>query len=404
MGDTVQEPDRSHQPIHVSGAGPAGLGAALTIRGAGRRAIVHERFGTVGHRFHNDFQGLENWTRDVDVLDELAGLGIDPTFDYTPVREAVVFDPRGREHVFRSQRPLFYLLRRGPDEGTLDASLKAQAAAHGVELCFGDVRRRLPEGGVVAEGPRGSDAIAVGYVFTTTAADGVYGSLSDRLAPGGYAYLLISRGRGTLASCMFRDFHQERSYLASTLAFFRHRVGVSMSEVRRFGGLGNFCVPGTARRGRLLYVGEAAGFQDALWGFGLRYAIISGHLAARAILSGHPEHYDQLWKQRLSGLLRTGIVNRFLFRSLGDVGYTAFLRILNRATDPALWLGRQYRPSLLKKALYPIARRAVRTARKDPRCERECECTWCRCWRDREREECAGTLPREGGTSSGAAV
>jgi len=39
------------------------------------------------------------------------------------------------------------------------------------------------------------------------------------------------------------------------------------------------------RSGRL-YVGEAAGLQDPAWGFGLRYALESGALAARCLLEG----------------------------------------------------------------------------------------------------------------------
>jgi flavin-dependent dehydrogenase len=36
--------------------------------------------------------------------------------------------------------------------------------------------------------------------------------------------------------------------------------------------------------GNKLYVGEAAGLQD-LWGFGIRSSIISGFLAAKAIIN-----------------------------------------------------------------------------------------------------------------------
>src|SRR5712691_3149081 len=235
-----------HAPIHVSGAGPAGLAAALTAHRAGRRVIVHERFADVGHRFHDDFQGLENWTTDGDVIDELAELGIEPTFDHTPVRETVVFEPR-RAHIYRSARPFFYLVRRGPSAGTLDASLKAQALARGIEIRFGEVRRHhLPEGGVVAAGPPGSDAVAVGYVFATKAADGAFAAMSDRLAPKGYAYLLMIRGRGTVASCMFDDFHNKNVYLERAVAFFREKVGFDMQGPRRFGGAGSFTVPRTA--------------------------------------------------------------------------------------------------------------------------------------------------------------
>src|SRR6266511_1847432 len=122
------------EPIHVVGAGPSGLAAALTANRAGRAVIVHERGPDVGRRFHDDVQGLENWTTDGDVIDEIAALGIDPTFDHTPIREAVVFDPRGHPHTYRSPQPLFYLVRRGAGAGTLDSSLKTQALARTVPM------------------------------------------------------------------------------------------------------------------------------------------------------------------------------------------------------------------------------------------------------------------------------
>jgi len=370
-------------PIHVSGAGPSGLAAAIAASRAGRRVIVHERAADVGHQFHDDFQGLENWTTDGDVIDELASLGIDPAFDYTPIHETVVFDPRGYVHTYRSPRPLFYLVRRGAGEGTLDSSLKSQALAQGIEIRFGEARHQLPEGGVVAEGPHGSDAIAVGYVFATTAANGAYAAISDRLAPRGYSYLLLIQGRGTVASCMFDDFHKEKLYLERTVAFFRENVGFDMTGPQRFGGTGNFAVPNTARRGDLLFVGEAAGFQDALWGFGMRYAMVSGTLAAGSLVSRRPEDYDRMWGERLGGLLRTGIVNRFVYGKLGDRGYMVLAYLLDRAADPRAWLARQYRPSLLKTLLAPIARRSVRSTRRNSLCPVEgCDCTWCRCQHD----------------------
>lgn len=373
-------------PIHVSGAGPSGLAAALTANRAGRRVIVYERASDVGHRFHSDFQGLENWTTEGDVMDELGALGIDPTFDHTPVREAVIFDPRHRAHAYRSPRPLFYLVRRGSSAGTLDASLKVQALARGIEIRFGQPQQHLPEGGVVAEGPHGADAIAVGYVFETDAADGAYGALSDHLAPKGYAYLLVVRGQGTVASCLFDDFHHEAVYLERTVAFFREQVGLDMRNPRRFGGTGNFTVPRSATRGGLLFVGEAAGFQDALWGFGMRYAMLSGGLAARALVSEGREHYDRLWERRLGGPMRTGIVNRFLYGALAERGYSGLVWLLDRAADPRAWLRRQYGPSLPKRLLYPPARRSVQSNRRESQCAVEgCDCTWCRCQHDFEK-------------------
>jgi flavin-dependent dehydrogenase len=103
-------------------------------------------------------------------------------------------------------------------------------------------------------------------------------------------------------------------------------------------------------------VGEAAGFQDALWGFGIRYALLSGHLAARALLSG--ADYDRLWKRRFGGLQRTSVVNRFFFSRMGHVGYRWLMRALDRAPDPREWLRRFYAPSSWKDLWAPVAARA----------------------------------------------
>jgi len=367
-------------PIHIVGAGPAGLAAAITIAQSDRQAIVHERAHDVGGRFHDDFQGLENWTTTRDVLDGLASFGIEIGFDHTPFRETVVFDPSGRPHRYGSPKPLYYLVRRGPGPGTLDASLKAQAHACGVEIRFDEARPHVPEGGIVAAGPRGADVIAVGYVFETDETDAAYGAVGDHLAPKGYAYLLLHGGRGTVAACLFDDFHNERTYLERTVGFFEDKVGLEMRNPRRFGGAGNFAVPQSAQRGRLLLAGEAAGFQDPLWGFGMRYAIVSGHLAARAVLNGDLALYDRSWQSRFGGLLRTGFVNRYLYAKLGDRGYAVLTRRLDRSTDVRARLHRYYGPSLASRLLYGWAHHSVCSRRAEAFCVMDgCDCTWCRC-------------------------
>lgn len=368
--------------IHISGAGPAGLAAALTIARAGGRAIVHERKATVGSRFRGDFQGLENWTTPEDVLEELSDAGIQPRFAPAPFREVVLFTPDGREHRCRSEAPLFYLVRRGPQPGTLDHSLRVQALEAGVEIRFRDPIRRLPEGGIVAEGPRRADAIAVGYTFDTYMTDGAYAALSDAIAPKGYAYLLIHRGRGTVASCMFSGFHDEKIHLASTLEWFRERAGLRMVDPVPFGGLGAFSAPRANANDRLLHVGESGGFQDPLWGFGMRVAMLSGHLAARAFLEGRPDRFEALWKERLGGFRKSGFVNRFAFSRLGDRGYLLLGRRASGAKDLRDWLRRHYAPSLAKSFLFPLVRRAVLKPVESGACPIEgCDCTWCRCRR-----------------------
>ncbi len=362
------------EALEVVGAGPAGLTAAILGRRAGRRVIVYERRQDVGGRFHGDFQGLENWSTEHDVLDELGALGIETTFDAVPFRELVCFGPDGREHIFRGPNPFYYVVRRGSGPGTLDQSLKRQALAAGAEIRFGETVRRLPGGGVAAWGPRRADILAVGYLFETDLADGSFVVLDDRLAPKGYGYLIVSGGQATLATCMFRDFHNEGEYLERTLDFFRRRVGFTMRQTRRFGGVGTTRPPGPAASPHVAWAGEAGGLLDALWGFGIRYALRSGQLAALGP-PADPRRHRRLWETAIGRPLRASFVNRFLLERTGTAAYRWLLWRLDGQKDPNRYLRRVYRPSPWKRALFPLVRGAF-PGDENPR--PECPCTWCR--------------------------
>ena len=344
--------------IEIVGAGPAGLAAAITAARGGARVVVHERAPRVGARFHGDFQGLENWTTEGDVLDELAGVGVRADFAPAPFRRQVGYDPAGGEHDVRAHEPLYYLVRRGPGAGTLDESLRRQAEEAGVEIRFGAAAGALPRGGVFAGGPRRGEVVAVGWLCECDLPDGAWVVLGERFAPGGYAYLLVHGGRATLSTCLFHRLREARACLARTRAFLERRIGLVLRAPRPFGGIGNVGLPRTAIAGDTLLAGEAAGFQDPLWGFGIRHAILSGHLAATALLAGRPGDYDRLWRGRLAGTIRASLVNRWFYGRLGDRGYHLMLRALARAGDPRAWLRRRYADSPLKRLLFPLVRPA----------------------------------------------
>lgn len=364
--------------LDVVGAGPAGLSAALAARARGVEVTVYEKRSDVGARFHGDFQGLENWTSRIDVLAELEASGIETNFAHTPIYEVVCLSIDGTTHTVRAAEPIFYLVRRGCEPGTLDQALKAQAQEAGVTICFGERRRHVPDGGVVAEGPHRADVIAAGYVFDTDMANGCYATVSDRLAPAGYSYLLIEQGRGTVATCMFKGFHDERRYLDATVAFFQREVGLRWHSARRFGGSGNYQRVETTRIGDHCYAGEAAGLQDALFGFGLRYALTSGHLAGRSRAEG--SDYEQAWQARLAGLNAASVFNRWLYERLGDWGRRTVLKHAVASRDPRQTLNRIYAPLRWKAAVagwlpsLPVLRpEHIRAG---------CNCTWCRCQRE----------------------
>lgn len=364
-------------PVEIAGAGLAGLAAAITLAHAGRKVVVHETHKEVGHRFGGDFQGLENWTTKEDVLKVFENLGLTTDFTAMPSHNGTVFDPARNAYEIKSDETLFYLIERGPGPGTLDSALLEQAQSLGVEVRFSSRLRHMAGEGILATGPRAADAIAVGYHFEADMADGYWVICDDELAPKGYAYLLVMSGRGTVKSCMFSGFKQEKLYVKRTIEAFEQLVGLEMKNPQPHGGSGNFHIPGSAYSGLHPLVGEQAGFQDTLWGFGMRLAIMSGVLAARSLLNG--ENYDTLWQRELRPQMETSVVNRALFAMLGNRGYGWFLRSHIAKSDLRKSLRHQYQPSWFKRLLSPWARKRYESRRKDITCDHiDCHCIWCR--------------------------
>lgn len=364
--------------IQIGGAGPAGLAAAITLAKAGRRVLVHEAQEEVGSRFDGDFQGLENWSTRQDVLDQLRELGISTDFAMLPCDRGYAFDAWGERYDLAGSKMLFYVVERGPGAGTLDIALLEQARGLGVEVRFNSRLDHMEGPGILAVGPKAADAIAVGYHFETAMKDGFWGIFDDELAPQGYAYLLVMNGRGTVKSCMFSGFKQEHVYVERTVAAFQRLVGLEMLNPRPHGGAGNFRIPARAVTGVHPVVGEQAGFQDFLLGFGMRYAILSGVLAARSLLEG--KDYELLWRQELEPLMESSMVNRVIFNMLGNRGYRWILRRnQTQRWDAYHTLHWVYQPWLIKSILLPWARRRYRSQRRDESCDHvNCSCVWCR--------------------------
>jgi len=126
-------------------------------------------------------------------------------------------------------------------------------------------------------------------------------------------------------------------------------------EVANVGGVGCFLLnPRYVENGKI-YTGEAAGYQDLLWGFGMRYAMISGYLAALSIKEN--EDYKKLIKKRISGKLKTSVVNRFLAEKAGDYLYAYLFKEAKKNLDKwADMLYERYNPSLQSRVLYPFAK------------------------------------------------
>ncbi|WP_457653806.1 NAD(P)/FAD-dependent oxidoreductase [Rhodocaloribacter sp.] len=363
--------------VHIIGAGPAGLTAAVTLARGGVKTVVFEKARDAGARFIGDYQGLENWSTEEDAPDFLASLGVAVNFRCVPYASGVFYGPTLDRFDVSTARTWFYLVERGVGPESLDQGLKRQALEAGAEIRFGHkVTHAEAERVIVATGPRAADAIARGVVFETSHPDACFGFLDDRLAPRAYAYLLIQAGKATLATCLYDDFRNAQTYFERTLTTIRSVVDFDMQSPQTFGGYINFDVrPSWTRGDRLYFVGERAGFQDALWGFGLRYAMLSGYLAAHAILED--KDYDALCRRHIVPRIETSLANRLLFSQLGNHGYLWVLRRL-AGLDVMASLRKHHQPSRPKRLLYEIARRQIHPHLRETACRQgSCACLWC---------------------------
>ncbi|MEJ2184678.1 MAG: FAD-dependent oxidoreductase [Gemmatimonadota bacterium] len=349
-------------PDHVSivGAGPSGLAAAIALARRDMRVTVYERHRQVGARFHGDFQGLENWTAEQDVLEWLADLGIEQDFPHRPVHEITLVGPDLRPEPVRGKRPLLYVVERGPQAGSLDRALRAQAEGLGVPIRFGEAVQpeRLPGPVIVATGPRGTQAVVAGVLAETSHADQVVVIAKDALAPKCYAYCIIWNGRATLATALATDFPRAWSCFQRARQAFAQIGLTDFHNERRFGGRANIVLGRAFQEGPQLYVGEAAGLQDYFLGFGLRYAIGSANLAVEALADGGS--YPERVRRELSGPFHAGFVNRMLYNRLGDPGYRWLFRWLARAPDPGARARALYSFTPFHRMLWPVAKGLAR--------------------------------------------
>lgn len=321
--------------VKIAGAGPAGLSAAIVLAKNGIPVEVYERQPTVGARFNGDYQGLENWSRDEDVIDELFDLGIQPSFELFPVANGMIYDTNRSSLQVTSNRSLVYLVRRGRMSNTLDSQLAVQAKESGARIIYRS-SPLLEEMDILATGPRGVGAIAAGMRFACDEPEGAYAIVGDDIAPGGYAYLLIAAGQATLASVLFKEFQNAQSALRNAVRAFVRLLDIQIVNPVHWGGYGNCEIPRTAIRQSRLYVGEAAGFQDCLFGFGIRIAIVTGCLAAKSILEGR--NYDSLWKARFQRQLRTSKTNRLLYELFGEYAYNLLWRLIGTSREPLAFM------------------------------------------------------------------
>lgn len=312
-------PDLKFRRIAVIGGGPAGASAAAALAKGGCDTVLFHKNPTHGEKPCGGGvtrRALEEfpWLRDLNI-------------ESNEIHEITLISPGGRKLTIRDREALFIIFGRGE----LDASLRARAVDAGAEL------RELEITGVerLANGFQLSFDGGQEFFDAIVAADGVFSRVRralgdtfcknnlcpavDDLVEGanpaagvtlkfykdltGYLWLfprkriasvgLVAR-EGELRGDLMR--HRVREFVEAQVPdpVTKRSVGWAIPAPGPHGETGG--VPGGER---YIYCGDAAGLADPITGEGIYYAILSGELAAQALLSGNGKYYESLLAARI---------------------------------------------------------------------------------------------------------
>ncbi len=354
------------EPIHILGAGLSGLSAAIILSKNGYDVHVHEIRSDSGARFDGDFQGLENWTGSKDFFDEMREWGLDPdSFKSDAFSVVDLIHPDDEITQPITDGVAFRVVERGTDEHCIDQGFKRMAIEAGATIHYRS-KRKPEECQIIAAGPKDSSAVAFGEIFHTDHPNHVSFQLNDKLAPGAYSYLIVIDGIGLICTCLWRKQKKSGRYLNETIAWYESHYELNRRPIKRVGGKGDFSLPDKYYHDGRYYVGEAGGLQDFMWGFGMRYAITSGVLAAKSILG--EGDYESEVRKNLVPLIKISATNRFLMNRIGDNGFKMvaryWMRDQRKKGDGLEFMRWVYTPGIFRRMLWPVTKLAMLRRKK----------------------------------------
>jgi flavin-dependent dehydrogenase len=303
--------------IRILGAGLSGLSAAINLARAGKEVEVHEKKKDVGEHIRPNYQGLLRTHGD--PMGYLKSLNLEPKFDLFRLRKALICT-RERDIDVTLKEPIDFVMRGG--KTSLEYGLYTQAKNLGVKFHFST---KLDEKNVdiVATGHKRCDMLAFGGIYEDLdfPKDKFLYMHDDRYSPKGW-YMYVTPLPGDnykIVNCTSQP-HVKMTKRLYYKALSERKILKEIVGDRKpketFGGFGGCDFPKSAMKGKTLYVGEAAGFQDPFRGFGMNYALVSGLLAASAIISG--KDYDKLWKEEFKRRIKTDLYRRYAMVVFGD--------------------------------------------------------------------------------------
>jgi flavin-dependent dehydrogenase len=311
--------------VKILGAGLSGLTAAALLAKEGKKAAVHEKAESVG-KVVDDVQAIRNYEHDYDILDFFKKEGI-VVKHAKPIYKIVKYAPSGKSMTVHSEnsKPIFYSVKRGADKSSVEMQMYNKALDNGASVKFDakeDIKKT--DADIVSVGPLYNNIWAFGGVYEVPDIDPetILFFMDNDYCPKGYIYAVpYGKNELTIAATtfdikcklpeLFSKFTKENKVIKEILdgaKFLRYTSGYSYSNI-----------PISAEINGRRIVGSSAGFLDPSRGFGIKYALWSGILAAKSILDN--ASYDTLWREAFEKEFLDSMKRRFLLEKMSNEDY-----------------------------------------------------------------------------------
>jgi flavin-dependent dehydrogenase len=316
---------------NILGAGPAGLSAAIVISKEGYKTKVFESAPLIGGRSGNNIQAIRNYGSDKNIIKRIESYGIKMP-KLSPITRIIKYSPTYRfDEIYSEDDPIFYTFKRGPSPDSMESFFAEQAKSQGAQISLGKSAKIL-DCQIIASGSKFDPA---GFGFGATF-EGNFDEKTiaffygNKLIQNGYAYLvpfgkdMLSIAITSFTKSDFKTISERFEKFLKTDKIIKETINGS-KRLNSFAGFGHFNVPETAIYKYKYFVGGAAGFVDPARGFGTKYAILSGAMAAKSILN-KKLNYDELWKKEFKQELSDGFNRRILLNKLTSEDYEKFVK------------------------------------------------------------------------------
>ena len=321
---------KENSKINIVGAGIAGMTAAINLSKFGKSVTIYEKKGNIGDSRDGDFEGIENWMFSKNVSESIIECGIDfngipkfPIFEFSVHLNGVL------PVKIKSQEPFFYIVKRGSSSGSFDNYLAEICNSLNVRFRFNQ-HYNIFESDINATGTYRAAAYIRGAQIVTDLPNQVHLLLGKQFAPRGYAYLIIIDGFGTIATA-FKKSSKSIDPLNPCIQYFKTH-GFDFEVKSKFANRGSFNLPKLWNRACPIMIGEAGGYQDYLFGFGMRMAMYSG-LSAAYKLSGK-NYQSKIINRDLNNKRRISFANRLLFENLSIDNANYWVNMFEKSKNP----------------------------------------------------------------------